>query len=31
VSLDTAPAHGATFRITLPLAPEALVTEDADD
>jgi two-component system OmpR family sensor kinase len=31
VSLDTAPAHGATFRITLPLAPEALVTEDTDD
>ena len=27
VSLDTAPAHGATFRITLPLAPEALATE----
>ena len=31
VSLDTAPAHGATFRITLPLAPEALATENADD
>jgi two-component system OmpR family sensor kinase len=31
VSLDTAPGHGATFRITLPLAPEALVTEDAGD
>jgi signal transduction histidine kinase len=31
VSLDTAPAHGATFRITLPLAPEALATESADD
>jgi two-component system OmpR family sensor kinase len=31
VSLDTAPGHGATFRITLPLAPEALVTEPADD
>ncbi len=27
VSLDTAPAHGATFRITLPLAPEALATD----
>jgi two-component system OmpR family sensor kinase len=31
VSLDTAPGHGATFRITLPLAPEALVTEGAGD
>jgi two-component system, OmpR family, sensor kinase len=31
VSLDTAPGHGATFRITLPLAPEALATEDVDD
>jgi two-component system, OmpR family, sensor kinase len=31
VSLDTAPGHGATFRITLPLAPEALATEGADD
>ena len=31
VSLDTAPAHGATFRITLPLAPEALATESAED
>src|SRR5215510_192383 len=27
VSVDTAPGHGATFRITLPLAPEALTTE----
>jgi two-component system, OmpR family, sensor kinase len=27
VSLDTAPAQGATFRITLPLAPEALATD----
>jgi two-component system OmpR family sensor kinase len=31
VSLDTAPGHGATFRITLPLAPGTLATEDADD
>ena len=31
VSLDTAPGYGATFRITLPLAPEALATEGADD
>jgi two-component system OmpR family sensor kinase len=31
VSLDTAPGHGATFRITLPLAPEALATEGAAD
>jgi len=31
VSLDTAPGHGATFRITLPLAPEALATEAIDD
>jgi two-component system, OmpR family, sensor kinase len=31
VSLDTAPGHGATFRITLPLAPEALATESAGD
>ena len=31
VSLDTAPGHGATFRITLPLAPEALATEGAGD
>jgi two-component system OmpR family sensor kinase len=30
VSLDTAPGRGATFRITLPLAPEAHVHEDAD-
>jgi two-component system OmpR family sensor kinase len=27
VSLDTAPGQGATFRITLPLAPDALATE----
>lgn len=27
VSLDTAPAHGATFRITLPLAPGALASD----
>jgi two-component system OmpR family sensor kinase len=31
VSLDTAPGQGATFRITLPLAPEALATEGAAD
>jgi len=31
VSVDTAPALGATFRITLPLAPEALATEPVDD
>jgi two-component system OmpR family sensor kinase len=31
VSLDTAPGHGSTFRITLPLAPEVLVTGPADD
>jgi two-component system OmpR family sensor kinase len=31
VSLDTAPGHGATFRITLPLAPEALATESTND
>jgi signal transduction histidine kinase len=30
VSLDTAPGRGATFRITLPLAPEAHQYEDAD-
>ncbi len=29
--VDTAPHRGATFRITLPLAPEALVTEPAAD
>jgi two-component system, OmpR family, sensor kinase len=28
VSVDTAPARGATFRITLPLAPEALATDE---
>jgi two-component system, OmpR family, sensor kinase len=27
VSVDTGPGRGATFRITLPLAPEALATE----
>jgi signal transduction histidine kinase len=31
VSVDTAPQQGATFRITLPLAPEALATEPATD
>jgi two-component system OmpR family sensor kinase len=31
VSLDTAPGQGATFRITLPLAPEALATEGGAD
>ena len=31
VSVDTAPGHGATFRITLPLAPEALTTEPVAD
>ena len=31
VSVDTEPAHGATFRITLPLAPEALAVEPAAD
>jgi two-component system OmpR family sensor kinase len=31
VSVDTAPGRGATFRITLPLAPEALVTENVAD
>jgi len=31
VSVDTAPGRGATFRITLPLAPEALVTEPVTD
>jgi len=31
VSVDTAPQQGATFRITLPLAPEALATEPAAD
>jgi len=30
VSLDTAPGQGATFRITLPLAPEAMAPETAD-
>jgi two-component system OmpR family sensor kinase len=31
VSVDTAPGRGATFRITLPLAPEALATEPVAD
>ena len=31
VSLDTGPGRGATFRITLPLAPEALAIESAAD
>ena len=31
VSVDTSPGRGATFRITLPLAPEALATEPATD
>jgi two-component system OmpR family sensor kinase len=31
VSVDTAPGHGATFRITLPLAPEALAIEPVAD
>jgi two-component system OmpR family sensor kinase len=31
VSVDTSPGHGATFRITLPLAPEALATEPVTD
>ena len=31
VSVDTAPGRGATFRITLPLAPEALATEPIAD
>jgi two-component system OmpR family sensor kinase len=31
VGVDTAPGRGATFRITLPLAPEALATEPATD
>jgi two-component system OmpR family sensor kinase len=31
VSVDTAPGRGATFRITLPLAPEALGTEPVAD
>jgi two-component system, OmpR family, sensor kinase len=31
VGVDTAPGRGATFRITLPLAPEALATEPASD
>ena len=31
VSVDTAPGQGATFRITLPLAPDALAIEPADD
>ena len=31
VGVDTAPGHGATFRITLPLAPEALATEPVAD
>ena len=30
-SVRTAPDHGATFRIALPLAPEALGDEAADD
>jgi two-component system OmpR family sensor kinase len=29
--VDTAPGRGATFRITLPLAPEALATEPVPD
>jgi two-component system, OmpR family, sensor kinase len=31
VSVDTSPGRGATFRITLPLAPEALATEPLTD
>jgi len=31
VSVDTGPGRGATFRITLPLAPEALATESVAD
>ena len=31
VSVDTAPGQGATFRITLPLAPDALAVEPAAD
>ena len=31
VSVDTGPGRGATFRITLPLAPEALATEPVGD
>jgi two-component system OmpR family sensor kinase len=31
VSVDTSPGRGATFRITLPLAPEALATEPVTD
>jgi two-component system, OmpR family, sensor kinase len=31
VSVDTSPGRGATFRITLPLAPEALATEPVAD
>jgi len=31
VALDTAPGRGATFRITLPLAPEARSDQSGDD
>ena len=31
VSVETGPGRGATFRITLPLAPEALATESVAD
>jgi len=31
VSVDTSPGRGATFRITLPLAPEALAAESVAD
>jgi two-component system OmpR family sensor kinase len=31
VSVDTGPGRGATFQITLPLAPEALATEPVTD
>jgi two-component system OmpR family sensor kinase len=31
VSVDTGPGRGAVFRITLPLAPEALATESVAD
>jgi two-component system OmpR family sensor kinase len=31
VGVDSTPGQGATFRITLPLAPEALATEPAAD
>jgi two-component system OmpR family sensor kinase len=31
VSVDTGPGRGATFRITLPLAPEALAAESVAD